>query len=72
MKIVNVNVHKHNMQLKAPWAIAGRVTESVQNIFVEIQTSKDIKGIGSGAPSPDVTGEDFQLHTTNYSQWQKK
>ena len=59
MKIVNVNVHKHNMQLKAPWAIAGRVTESVQNIFVEIQTSKDIKGIGSGAPSPDVTGEDF-------------
>jgi len=59
MKIVNVNVHKHDMQLKAPWAIAGRVTESVQNIFVEIQVNQDIKGIGSGAPSPDVTGENF-------------
>ena len=32
MKIVNVNVHKHDMKLKAPWAIAGRVTESEQNI----------------------------------------
>ena len=59
MKIVNVNVHKHDMQLKAPWAIAGRVTESVQSIFVEIQSNKDIKGIGSGAPSADVTGENF-------------
>ena len=35
MKILNINVHKHDMKLKAPWAIAGRVTESVQNIFVE-------------------------------------
>ena len=59
MKIVNVSVHKHDMQLKAPWAIAGRVTKSVQNIFVEIQVNQDIKGIGSGAPSPDVTGENF-------------
>ncbi len=59
MKIVNVNVHQHDMQLKAPWAIAGRVTESVQSIFVEIQSNKEIKGIGSGAPSADVTGENF-------------
>ena len=40
MKIVKVNVHQHDMQLKAPWAIAGRVTESVQSIFVEIQSNK--------------------------------
>ncbi len=59
MKIVNVNVSKHDMQLKAPWAIAGRVTESVQNIFLEIQVNQDIKGIGSGAPAPDITGETF-------------
>ena len=40
MKIVNVNVHQHDMQLKAPWAIAGRVTESVQSIFVEYKQTK--------------------------------
>ena len=59
MKIVKVNVHQHDMQLKAPCAIAGRVTESVQNIFVAIQVNQEIKGIGTGAPSPDVTGENF-------------
>ena len=28
-------------------------------VLVEIQSNKDVKGIGSGAPSADVTGENF-------------
>ena len=72
MKIVNVNVHKHDMKLKAPWAIAGRVTESVQNIFVEIQSNQDIKGIGAGAPAPDVTGENFTAAYNNLQSMAEK
>ncbi|MCK5904476.1 MAG: hypothetical protein KAG86_04265, partial [Gammaproteobacteria bacterium] len=53
------------MKLKAPWAIAGRVTESVQNIFIEIQSNQDIKGFGAGAPAPDVTGENFTAAYNN-------
>ena len=37
MKVVKVNIYKHDMQLKAPWAIAGRVMESVENIFITVQ-----------------------------------
>ena len=33
MKINSVRVEKHDMKLKAPWAIAGHVHESVENIF---------------------------------------
>ena len=60
------------MQLKAPWAIAGRVTESVQNIFVEIQSNQDIKGIGAGAPAPDVTGENFTAAYNNLQSMAEK
>ena len=48
------------MKLKAPWAIAGRVTESVENIFIEIITDQEISGMGAGAPAQDVTGETIQ------------
>ena len=60
MKIIDVNIQRHDMKLKAPWAIAGRVTESVENIFIEIITDQEISGMGAGAPSPDVTGETIQ------------
>jgi len=53
MKIEQANIFKHDMQLKAPWAIAGRVMESVENIFIELTTEKGIIGLGSGAPSPE-------------------
>ena len=36
MKITQAKVEKHNMQLKAPWAIAGHVHESIENIFIEV------------------------------------
>ena len=60
MKVVKVNIYKHDMQLKAPWAIAGRVMESVENIFIELTTEEGLIGLGSGAPSPDVTGESVE------------
>jgi len=49
MKVVKVNIYKHDMQLKAPWAIAGRVMESVENIFIELTTEEGLIGLGSGA-----------------------
>jgi L-alanine-DL-glutamate epimerase-like enolase superfamily enzyme len=60
MKVVKVNIYKHDMQLKAPWAIAGRVMESVENIFIELTTEEGLIGLGSGAPSPDVAGESVE------------
>ena len=60
MKVVKVNIYKHDMQLKAPWAIAGRVMESVENIFIELITEEGLIGLGSGAPSPDVAGESVE------------
>ena len=60
MKIEQANIFKHDMQLKAPWAIAGRVMESVENIFIELTTEKGIIGLGSGAPSPGVAGESVE------------
>ena len=60
MKIIDVNIQRHDMKLKAPWAIAGRITESVENIFIEIITDQEISGMGAGAPSADVTGETIQ------------
>lgn len=60
MKLIKVEIYKHDMQLKAPWAIAGRVTESVENIFIELTTEEGLIGLGSGAPSIDVAGESVE------------
>ncbi|MFL2560694.1 MAG: dipeptide epimerase [Gammaproteobacteria bacterium] len=53
MKIIQAKVEKHNMQLKAPWAIAGHVHESIENIFIEITDVNGLTGIGSCAPMND-------------------
>ena len=53
MKITHAKVEKHNMQLKAPWAIAGHVHESIENIFIEITDVNGLTGIGSCAPMND-------------------
>jgi len=53
MKINSVSVEKHDMKLKAPWAIAGHVHESVENIFFEITDENGVSGIGSCAPEND-------------------
>ena len=53
MIISQAKVEKHNMQLKAPWAIAGHVHESIENIFIEITDVNGETGIGSCAPMND-------------------
>ena len=53
MKINSVRVEKHDMKLKAPWAIAGHVHESVENIFFEVTDENGVVGIGSCAPEND-------------------
>lgn len=53
MKLTAVKVEKHDMKLKAPWAIAGHVHESIENIFIEITDENGMTGIGSCAPADD-------------------
>lgn len=57
MKITTVNFWKENLRLTRPYTIAYDKIDSVENLFVMLETEKGITGIGAGSPAPGVTGE---------------
>ncbi len=59
MKISKVKVWSENLALSRPYTIAYRTIENVENIFVELHTTKGLVGIGAGSPAIFVTGEDL-------------
>ncbi|MEL6820826.1 MAG: dipeptide epimerase [Calditrichota bacterium] len=56
--ITNVQVRVEHLELTRPYTIAYKTVESVENVFVQIETANGTCGIGAGSPAPYVTGED--------------
>jgi L-Ala-D/L-Glu epimerase / N-acetyl-D-glutamate racemase len=57
MKIQSIKVWKENLELTRPYTIAYETFESVENLFVSLETDSGMTGIGAASPSEDVTGE---------------
>ena len=57
MKITAIRSRLENLALSRPYEIAFRKVEAVQNVFVEIDTDRGVKGYGAASPEPHVTGE---------------
>ncbi len=58
MKIKKVRYWTEHLQLTVPYTIAFTTFESVEIIFVLVETECGQKGIGSASPSGVITGED--------------
>ncbi len=56
-KIKSVRAYSENLELTRPYTIAYQTFDSVENIFLELQTEAGIIGVGAGSPAEFVTGE---------------
>ncbi|MBD3381440.1 MAG: dipeptide epimerase [candidate division Zixibacteria bacterium] len=57
MKIRNLEIWPVTFKLSKPYTIAYETVSSVTNIFLRIETDKNINGCGCSAPDYEVTGE---------------
>ncbi len=57
MKITSLSVWTVQMKLAEPYTIAYESIESVENVFVRIETDGPVVGFGCAAPDMAVTGE---------------
>ncbi len=57
--IKTVKSWRENLDLTRPYTIAYQTIESVENIFVYIETEGGLYGIGSGSPADFITGENM-------------
>lgn len=55
--IKKVKSWRENLDLTRPYTIAYQTIDSVENIFVYIETESGLFGIGSGSPADFITGE---------------
>jgi L-alanine-DL-glutamate epimerase-like enolase superfamily enzyme len=69
MKIRNIEAWKISMALTEPYTIAYETVESATNIFIRIDTNRDVFGYGCAAPDFNITGEtpDSTLQTIKNS-----
>jgi len=63
-KIKSVRAYSENLELTRPYTIAYQTFDSVENIFLELETEAGIIGIGAGAPAEFVTGESMESAKT--------
>ena len=57
MKITRIKSWSENLELTRPYSIAYQTTDSVENVFVYLETDGGLIGMGSGAPVESITGE---------------
>lgn len=57
MNIKKITIWKEDLELTRPYTIAYETINSVENLFVLLETDNGITGIGAGSPAEDVTGE---------------
>ncbi|MBC8112492.1 MAG: dipeptide epimerase, partial [Verrucomicrobia bacterium] len=57
MKIKEIHVSRHDLQLKKPYTIAFKTVSTVENMVVRLELENGMVGFGSGNPSEKVTGE---------------
>ena len=56
-KIKSIKTFSENLELTRPYTIAYETFDSVENIFLILETGGGIIGVGAGSPSAFVTGE---------------
>jgi L-alanine-DL-glutamate epimerase-like enolase superfamily enzyme len=57
LKITNIDAWPVEMRLTEPYTIAYERIEKTTNIFIRMDTDKDITGFGCAAPDKQITGE---------------
>ena len=62
-----MNIRPVEMQLSEPYTIAYETVSSTVNLFLEIETDKNIRGFGCAAPDFEVTGETPQSVTADFN-----
>ncbi len=58
MKIKSIKVYKKNLALTRPYTIAFKTISDVESVFVVVELSNGIVGIGAANPAKEVVGED--------------
>jgi L-alanine-DL-glutamate epimerase-like enolase superfamily enzyme len=64
LKITQVKTWSENLELTRPYSISYRTINSIENVFVHIETGNGLSGIGSGSPAQFVTGETLEASKT--------
>ncbi|MBE9510116.1 MAG: dipeptide epimerase [Bacteroidetes bacterium] len=64
MKITRIKSWSENLELTRPYSIAFQTFDSVENVFVYLETDGGLFGLGSGAPVDSITGESLDDCTT--------
>ncbi|MEN8227030.1 MAG: dipeptide epimerase [Bacteroidota bacterium] len=64
MKITRIKSWSENLELTRPYSIAYQTFDSVENVFVYLETDGGLFGLGSGAPVQSITGESLDDCTT--------
>lgn len=60
LRITKVKTWSENLELTRPYSISYRTIDSIENVFVYIETENGLSGIGSGSPAQFVTGETME------------
>ena len=60
MKITNIEFWPVTMLLSEPYTIAYETVSTASNLFLRLETDKNIVGYGCGAPDEAVTGETME------------
>jgi L-alanine-DL-glutamate epimerase-like enolase superfamily enzyme len=57
MNIKSIRAELRNLALRKPYTIANLTCSDVENVFLEIELSNGIIGLGAANPAPEVVGE---------------
>ncbi|MFQ5638193.1 MAG: mandelate racemase/muconate lactonizing enzyme family protein [bacterium] len=63
MKITQVKTWSENLKLTRPYTIAFHTFDSVENVFVYLETEDGSFGLGAGSPAEVITGESLEACT---------
>lgn len=65
MTIKSIKVYKKNLALTRPYTIATKTISDVESVFVEVELSNGIIGLGAANPAKEVVGEDADMSLRN-------
>jgi len=60
LQITTVKSWSEHLELTRPYSISYRTIESVENLFVYLETANGLWGLGAGSPAEFVTGETIE------------